>query len=234
MVHPARPALIAHRGMPRQHRENTLPGFLAATAAGADGWELDVHLTRDEVVVVHHDAVLPALAGRLAGAAIRELDWDTLATAVVGAAGERVPSLDAVLLAAPEDFAVYVEVKAPGLAQPVLECLRRRPQVRAAVHCFDHRVSLQVHGLDPSVPVGVLSESYPVDIPHLLRSAAARDYWPHHTMVDAALVAAVHGAGGRVIVWTVNDTATALRLARLGVDGLCSDVVDELRAAFGG
>jgi glycerophosphoryl diester phosphodiesterase len=45
-------------------------------------------------------------------------------------------------------------------------------------------------------------------------------------------VDAIHDAGGRVIVWTVNDPADARRLAALGVDGLCSDVPGELRAAL--
>ena len=54
---PDRPLRIAHRGMPRRLRENTLPSFAAALAAGADGIELDVHATSDGVVVVHHDAV---------------------------------------------------------------------------------------------------------------------------------------------------------------------------------
>jgi glycerophosphoryl diester phosphodiesterase len=37
-----------------------------------------------------------------------------------------------------------------------------------------------------------------------------------------------------VIVWTVNDPAMARQLAAIGVDGLCSDVVDELRVALQG
>src|SRR5690349_17048621 len=55
---PHHPLHIAHRGMPRLARENTLPSFALALEAGADGLELDVHATRDGVVVVHHDAVL--------------------------------------------------------------------------------------------------------------------------------------------------------------------------------
>ena len=51
-------------------------------------------------------------------------------------------------------------------------------------------------------------------------------------MVDAALVDAIHASGGRVIVWTVNSPADARRLRDLGVDGLCSDVVDEIRLAL--
>jgi glycerophosphoryl diester phosphodiesterase len=226
------PELIAHRGLPRQHRENTLPGFIAATAAGAEAWELDVHETRDGVVVVHHDPVLPAAAGPLAGLAIASLDWTTLMAVTVGAAGERIPTLDSLLSVAGSQTAVYVEVKARDIEDGVLACLLRHPAVRTAVHSFDHRVARYVGAATSALPVGILMDSYLIDPVHALRSAGARDYWPHRAMVDEALVDAVHTAGGRVIVWTVNDPDQARQLASMGVDGLCTDVVDVLREAL--
>lgn len=50
--------IIAHRGASRDRLENTLSAFRAALDQGADGIELDVHATRDGVVVVHHDPVV--------------------------------------------------------------------------------------------------------------------------------------------------------------------------------
>ena len=229
----ALPELIAHRGLPRRHRENTLPGFIAATAAGAEGWEIDVHATRDGVLVVHHDAVLPAAAGTLAGFAISSLNWTTLVEATVGNAGERIPTLDSVLTAAGSRTATYVEVKARNIEDAVIACLTRHPAVRAAVHSFDHRVAERVGAAMETVPVGILLDSYLVDPVHALRTAGARDFWPHREMVDEALVNAIHAAGGRVIVWTVNDPEQARHLAALGVDGLCTDVVDEIQDALG-
>nr|MCU0619107.1 glycerophosphodiester phosphodiesterase [Gemmatimonadaceae bacterium] len=71
-----------------------------------------------------------------------------------------------------------------------------------------------------------------VDPAHALRTARARDYWPHRLMVDRALVDAIHDAGGRVIVWTVNDPEDARALATLGVDGICTDVPELIGAAL--
>jgi glycerophosphoryl diester phosphodiesterase len=65
-----------------------------------------------------------------------------------------------------------------------------------------------------------------------MQAAGARDLWQHWTVVDAALVDAVHAAGGRVVVWTVNDVDAARDLAALGVDGICTDVPGALRPAF--
>ncbi len=50
-----RPYVFSHRGAMMEAPENTIPGFLAAEAMGADGVELDVHLSRDGVAVVTHD-----------------------------------------------------------------------------------------------------------------------------------------------------------------------------------
>ena len=58
-MHPAlrssRPLVFAHRGGARIGPENTIIAFDRGLATGADGLELDVHLSRDGVVVVHHD-----------------------------------------------------------------------------------------------------------------------------------------------------------------------------------
>ena len=47
--------IFAHRGSSGTHPENTLPAFAEAVRIGADGIELDVHLTKDEQIVVIHD-----------------------------------------------------------------------------------------------------------------------------------------------------------------------------------
>src|SRR3954464_2425314 len=53
-----RPQLLAHRGGSALAPENTIAAFDNGLALGADGLELDVHLSRDGVVVVHHDRLL--------------------------------------------------------------------------------------------------------------------------------------------------------------------------------
>src|SRR2546423_1536380 len=95
---------IAHRGAPRELRENTLPGFLLAIERGADAVELDVHVTRDDRVVVHHDATV----GRLV---IAHASWDELRRVDL-ADGARVPLLEDVLDSVADRATVYVEMKA--------------------------------------------------------------------------------------------------------------------------
>ncbi|MDO9125933.1 MAG: glycerophosphodiester phosphodiesterase family protein, partial [Parvibaculum sp.] len=58
-----KPLQVAHRGGAGLWPENTMAAFERAIGAGADGIELDVHLTRDGKLAVHHDESLkPAIA----------------------------------------------------------------------------------------------------------------------------------------------------------------------------
>ena len=53
----------------------------------------------------------------------------------------------------------------------------------------------------------------------------------NYTLIDAAVLARIHGAGLRALVYTVNDPATAIRLEQLGIDGIVTDAVDRFSPA---
>lgn len=210
--------LIGHRGAPREFPENSLPGFRRAFERGASAVELDVHASRDGVAVVHHDPVLrvrgnPAIADHT----WKELQQFELAPEV------GVPCLEDVLAAIPAGRTAYVELKGPGVEAAALDAIARSG-VRCAVHSFDHDMVVRAATLSPDVPRGVLFDERG-DVVAAMRRAQATDVWPHWRSIDAALVDAVHDAGGRVIAWTVNSRRHADRLVSLGVDSLCSDDV---------
>jgi glycerophosphoryl diester phosphodiesterase len=207
---------IGHRGAPREFPENTLPAFDRALALGADAIELDVHVSSDGVVIVHHD---PDVQGR----AIRTTPWSALSRVEL-AQGIFIPSLEQVLDLVGSRATVYVELKGEAVEKPAIEAIRAS-SARCAVHSFDHNVVARSAHLAPSLERGILFDAYPRDVIGSMRAASAVDVWPQWRLVDEQLVAQVHDAGGRVIAWTVNTTTTALDLVRLGVDGLCGDDV---------
>lgn len=133
-----KPLNIAHRGGAALMPENTLAAFADAIARGCDGAELDVQLSRDGVVVVHHDFRLMADVARKDGARlegpgprIKDLTWNELQQFDVGSPrpasayaqkhplvqsvpDAKVPSLaDVIALAAhaPRRFLLMVELK---------------------------------------------------------------------------------------------------------------------------
>ena len=200
---------------------------------GADGIELDVHLTADGVAVVHHDAALRAASGEAPGSGprIRDLTYAAVQSRPL-APGILVPRLADVLAEVGSRATVYIEIKASGAAVEVLRCIRSS-HAACAVHGFDHRVALHTASLAPDVPTGILLDSYLIEPASALHAARARDYWQHWPMIDSELVTRVHAAGGRVIAWTVNDRDTALALRAMGVDAVCTDVCGELQKGQG-
>jgi glycerophosphoryl diester phosphodiesterase len=216
--------VIAHRGIRDRYPENSLPAFEAALDAGADGIELDVHATRDGVVVVHHDPVLPrAIDSPIAGRPIASLELSELDSFEL-APGVGLPTLEEVIRAVGERAALYIEIKAPQVEALVAQVISAAPTAtRSAVHSFDHRIALKFASIAPRVPTGILEVGYPVDASSLLSAARARDLWQACEFIDDELVTAIHALGGRVIAWTCNDPEQWARFRSIGVDGICTD-----------
>ena len=203
--------------MPRRVRENTLASFAAALDAGADGIELDVHATSDGVVVVHHD---PQVAG---AGEIARTEWRVLQQAAARRAVE-IPALSEVCELVDDRAELFVEIKGAGIERKVARVLAGH-RGACAIHSFDHPSIRRLSQLDRRLRLGLLFEERVPDVAAMLAANGARDAWPQHDIVDASLVDAVHGSGGRVIAWTVNDPRDLARLAAIGVDGLCTDDV---------
>jgi glycerophosphoryl diester phosphodiesterase len=222
-----RALVIAHRGASDRELENTLAAFRAAAALGADAVELDVHAAADGTLIVHHDATIagqyhiPALSGR----AVRDLRL---------ANGEAPPTLAEALAAAGARLAVFVEVKTlpPRFDGHLLAALRQGPNPAGyAVHGFDHRIVHRLGTVDPTLRRGILSASYPVRPLVPLGDAGATMLWQERSLVDRALVDALHAARAELIVWTVDAADEMERLLALGVDGICTNRVDVGRRA---
>lgn len=218
-----RPTILAHRGASGHRYENSLEAFREARNLGADGVELDVHLTRDGALVVHHDPDLPGL-GSIASLAREQVLQHRLPN------GELVPDLQAALVAL-AGMEVWIELKSlpPSGDTELLKMIDGSPNpMTCAVHSFDHRIVARLGTRRPELRRGVLSASYPVDPCAELIAAGANTLWQEWHLIDTQLVDAIHRMGAKLIAWTVNDTSVARRLAELGVDGLCGNFPERL------
>ena len=238
----AHPILVhGHRGARALFPENTLPAFEYAIAAGADALELDVAVTRDDIVVVAHD---PTLDRR----PIRELTCGELQQWRCGTKrhplfprqahmpGVRIPTLDQVLdLAGRGHFLFNIEIKSfprrPRLTPPpehfaelVWHAIRRhRLQHRVMVQSFDFRTLHAMRRLAPDLPLGALYSRAPRSFPSIAHRAGADIVAPHHLLVSARRVRAAHAAGLRVITWTANHPRQWKRLIAARVDAIITD-----------
>ena len=221
-------AIIAHRGASGHAFENSLSAFALAKQLRAEAVELDIHSTADGVLLVHHDEAVAGIG------VIGEQPHDAFVRHRLPN-GEPIPTLGQVL----EDlgpFDVWIEVKtlAPRWDARLLQVMRAGPSPeRYAVHGFDHRIIGRLGAQAPFLRRGVLQSSYPVDLLAPIDAVGADTLWQETHLIDRAMVAALHGAGKRIIAWTANEPAEIARLAGLGVDGICGNYPERIRAGVG-
>jgi glycerophosphoryl diester phosphodiesterase len=222
--------IFGHRGASAHARENTIEAFTLARSQGADGVELDVRMTADGVLVVHHD---PELEG---AGPLHLLERSQLPS--------WLPTLDDVL----DAFATYalnVEIKSlPGEpahdpAEPLAAAVADRLVGWAGdlvVSSFNEAALDRVREVGPGVPTAQLT--LPVwDQTEWVERAARRGCVainPHHLSVNAELCAAAHDRGLAVHTWTVDDPERMVWLAGCGVDAVITNLPDVAIAALRG
>lgn len=218
--------IIAHRGFSAKAPENTIEAFELAWKSGADACELDIHLTADGEVVVIHDKdtkrTYPGENKVIAKTKLAEL--------------KALPTLAQALATMPADRGRFViEIKTgaeivPALVK-VLEPLKPRAK-QLAIISFQKDACAAAKKALPWIPVFQLSGSKnkqkePVDLSKLIAEAKANGLdgldlgsdWKW----DAAMVAQIHAAGLKAIVYTINKPAEVARFAKLGLDGITTD-----------
>jgi len=97
------------------------------------------------------------------------------------------------------------------------------------VHSFDHRIVRRLLHAREGLVGGVLSASYPLNPLRQLEQSGATELWQSQTLLDDALVAAIHAVGARIIAWTVNDPERMEEFIDMGVDGICTNHPERLR-----
>ena len=220
-----RPLIIGHRGAAADAPENTLAAFALALAPGADGVELDVQLCADGVPVIIHDATVDRTCngtGRVADLSLAELRLLTIDN------DQPIPTLDDLFATFGHRTLYNVELKTLGRGGDALAAAVAR--VIVAHNVTEHVLissfspftlrAAQRH-MPPGVPLALLRERRATRPAHALLRAAA-DH-PHHSLVDAALMAWARRRGRRVNAWTVDDPAEARRLIGLGVHGIITN-----------
>lgn len=234
---PARPRVLAHRGLALEAPENTFLAFAHALALGVEFIETDVHASVDGVAMITHDPDLSRVLGRpekvsdLSAAELAELDLGE---------GQHMPTLAEVLDVFPEArFNVDVKI-AEAIPSTVESIVALRAERRVLVTSFSERRRRAVLAQLPAVAT---SASGPVFAGALLAAsvrggaavrAALRGIQavqiPERALgmntVSPGRLRQYHAAGVEVHVWTINEPASMHRLLDLGVDGLVTDRAD--------
>lgn len=249
----SRPLVFAHRGGAALRPENTMAAFDHGLSLGADGVELDVRLSRDGVVVVHHDDTLDRTTdahGPLAERTADELArvdagyWfnsnSQAATPAYPFRGHQIgiPHLRAVLERHP-NARVIIELKTAEaeLARRTIDVIRAAGAVeRVALGSFYGRALHEARRYEPRIPTGAARLEtrwalYRSRVRWPLGRTEYREFQvPERAgstvIVTPRFIAHAHRAGLPVRIWIVDDREDMVRLLGWGADSLISDRPD--------
>lgn len=271
----------AHQGGAKEGPSSTLFAMRQAVANGADALELDVHMSKDGVLMVCHDATVDRTTdghGAIADLTLDELRrldnayWWTPGTVVDhdnpdpeayahrGKAADdpefRIATLDEVLEAFPDTFLNFdIKQTAPTVVsyeQPLAEALLRHDRAGSTiVASFNDLATDRFRPFAPEIHTSLGTNG----TAEFFRAVRAGEQPPPTegvalqvprsfgdiVVVDKAFVAAAHGHGLAVHVWTIDEESEMAELADLGVDGVMTDrpraleaVLQERGVTFGG
>jgi glycerophosphoryl diester phosphodiesterase len=239
-----------HRGARAIYPENTLPAFEYAIACGVDALELDLALTRDNVLVASHDPAMnpvfcegPAGPGVIRKMTLAQLqEWDCGARANPAFPGQqavpgtRVPTFDQVLALAPRgEFDFNVETKIfsdrPELTprpEEFVKLIHRAALARDLVdrlilQSFDFRTLSAMRRVNPWVRRSALFDRGSTNTVRRSKDIFAHIISPHWSLATPDMVRQAHDEGMAVVPWTANTEQEWDALLEADVDGIITD-----------
>jgi len=240
-------SFIAHRGESFWAPENTLAAINLAWVNNADGVEIDVSLSKDNKIVVIHDANTKRVSGK--SGRVKSLSIDSLKKLDVGIwkekkwLNERVPSLEEVFRTIPHGKFVMVEIKCSIAILPILKKLIQKSSIK------NSQIKLAGFGLKkmslvkkalPKLEVyrikrfdreNIILNSYRIN--RLIKSSKKNNLdgvsLSYSRWIDRKKIDKIKSAGLKVVVWTVDNPSKASRLIKSGIDGIISNKPTWLR-----
>ena len=216
---------IGHRGARAYAPENTLTSFKKALEIGVDAVELDVRRTKDNQLVVIHDADIKRTTdgeGLVSELTLKEIKNFSAEE------GEKIPTLLEVLDFLDGKVKVFIELKESGLEEQVLSLVHKKKlEKNVVIVSFLEDTLSKVRELDENIETGLIYATHKNPI------KAALDLKSNYLLAlyrftHTANVEKAHENGLKVIVWTINSQSEAETYAKKGVDGIASDKPDIL------
>jgi glycerophosphoryl diester phosphodiesterase len=216
---------IGHRGARAYEPENTLRSFKKALEIGVNAVELDVRKTRDNQLVVIHDADVKRTTdgkGLVSDLTVKEIKEFTAEK------GEKIPTLKEALDFLDKKVKILIESKEEGVDEKVLSLVREGGlQKNVVIVSFSEEALRKVRKLDKEVETGLIYVKHKNPVKAALDIEASY-LLPLYRFTHSSNVQKAHENGLKVIVWTVNKPEEVAEYAKKGVDGIASDRPDIL------
>ena len=231
------PVIYAHRGASAYAPENTMPAFEKALEFGADGIELDVHLTKDNYIVVCHDEWTGRISSK--NLLIKDTTYKELCTLDFGGwfspkyKGTKIPLFEEVLnLLKDWNGILDIEIKCggnyyPGIEQKCIDMLKEHNFLNKIIFCsFDHDSMEKVKSINSNIPVGLLYGEAIQEPWNYAKKRGADALHPYYQLVDFKMVDMCRKNNILINAWTLNEEIEIKKYIEMGIDGVITNKPD--------
>ncbi|MDF9841460.1 MULTISPECIES: glycerophosphodiester phosphodiesterase [unclassified Paenibacillus] len=232
--------VLAHRGASAYAPENTMEAFRLAVEQGADGFEIDINLSKDgEIVVIHDDSIDRTSDGQgdITSYTLEELKAFNFNKGFAEQyTTARIPTLREVLgLVKEHGLYLNIEVKdilskmelyagLPGAAAELVREYGLTDQV--IFSSFNHYSMVKLKNEYPEMKTGLLYIAGLYQGAEYARLTRADALHPVFFGVNREAVDEARAAGVQVNAWTVNEPEHIGWMLAAGVDAIITDRPD--------
>jgi len=237
MMTDAQTRIVAHRGFSALAPENTLIAFQKAIECGADYFELDVQKTKDDSIVVIHDASVNRTSSNNMKGKIARMTYRELTAVKVGLPAkfgdqyenEKIPTLREALELARGKIKVCIEIKVHDAEKEVVKIVNElRMSDDVIIFSFYTPVLVKIRELDKNIhTLFLINAADKTTINHAKVIESNAIGVGSGTTLTKEFLNAAHQNGLEVWQWTVDDEARMKELIDLGIDGLITNYPDK-------
>ena len=213
-------AIVGHRGAKGVKLENTISAIEYGIKSGADIIEVDVRRTKDNQLILLHDPDFKRLTGR----AIKPSQLDLkFIKENIEIDGEPIATLQEALETVNGKAGMFIEIKEPDTTDNVLELIFKYKALEwTAIISFYDEALETAKKLAPEITTGLIYMKPPGRI-FDAKKLKADFVLPYYKIATEKANYTAHKVGLKVVVWTINDEETAIKMIERKADALATD-----------
>ena len=234
---------IIHRANGGAYPENTLEALEEMVQADAEGIEIDIQLSKENVPVVYHDPHLGRLTGR--ESFVRELSVTELKSLKVSSNSSdksgTIPTLDEAIEILKGKKHFYIELKkgdSNEIVENVLSVVAERLPIDSfTLSSFDPKLIQSVKAKNEKVRTGYIFSTHfqRFFLNRTEKQVGGFDQWYiENSLLNERLLKKAGKENREVMVWKVNSETQMKRCIGMGVDGIITDNITELNKVLSG
>jgi glycerophosphoryl diester phosphodiesterase len=244
--------IIGHKGAAGYAPENTLASLQVALDLGVDMIEIDVHMTKDEEVVVFHDEDISRTTNgtgkihELTLAEVKELDAGSWFDAKF--AGEQVPTLREAINLVHGKADILIDIKSKGhefydnFAEIIVDiidekednkewCIVQSYEQEYLEHAYTRDSTIKMKKLMMGEDESMLFSFY-LNSKSFMTNRNKHQFFetinPHYSTLSQRRIFRLHAKGYKVHTYVVNEPIEMIKMLNMAVDGIITDYPDRL------